>query len=140
MANVLVGPQAGRFSDRVGRKGLILFSCVGLSLVMAGTPYVVNSVPLAYPWFFLVMGLVAMRMGPFSALLTALVTDERRGSLMSLTVAVGQVGFAAGGTLAGVFYATSGYGPTTLIAALSVLGMGFVVWFRVPEPGREPRG
>jgi predicted MFS family arabinose efflux permease len=134
VANVLVGPQAGRLSDRVGRKGLILFSCVGLSLVMAGTPWVVNSVTLAYPWFFLVMGLVAMRMGPFSALLTALVSDDRRGSLMSLTVAIGQVGFAVGGSLAGFFYASTGYGPTTLMAALSVLGMGLVVWFRVPEP------
>jgi MFS family permease len=83
------------------------------------------------------MGLVAMRIGPFSALLTALVPDDRRGSLLSLTVALGQVGFAVGGTLSGLLYAARGFGPTSVLAAISVLGMGLVVWTLVPEPGRE---
>jgi len=137
IANVIVGPQAGRISDRVGRKGLILVSCVGLSVVMALTTLVVGSVPLAYPWFFLVMALVAMRIGPFSALLTALVSDDRRGSLLSLTVALGQIGFAVGGTLAGLLYASAGYGVTSVLAGVSVLGMGITVWLLVPEPGRD---
>lgn len=135
VANVLVGPQAGRISDTVGRKRIILFSCLGLSVVMALTTVVIGSVPVAYPWFFLVMALVAMRIGPFSALLTALVSDDRRGSLLSLTVALGQVGFAVGGTLAGILYASSGYPFTTWLAAGAVLGMGLIVWFLVPEPG-----
>jgi predicted MFS family arabinose efflux permease len=134
VANVLVGPQAGRLSDRIGRKRIILASCVGLSVVMAGTTLLVRSVPAAYPYFFVVMALVAMRIGPFSALLTALVPDERRGTLLSLTVALGQVGFAVGGTLSGLFYASAGYGLTTVLAGLSVLGMGVLVWTRVPEP------
>ncbi len=135
VANVLVGPQAGRISDTVGRKRIILFSCLGLSVVMALTTVVIGSVPVAYPWFFLVMALVAMRIGPFSALLTALVSDDRRGSLLSLTVALGQVGFAVGGTLAGLLYASSGYALTTWLAAGAVLGMGLIVWLLVPEPG-----
>jgi predicted MFS family arabinose efflux permease len=138
VANVLVGPQAGRISDRVGRKGIILTSCIGLSIVMALTTTVVGSVTAAYPYFFVIMALVAMRIGPFSALLTALVPDERRGSLLSLAVALGQVGFAVGGTVSGLLYATVGYGPTTLVASVSVLGMGLVIWFLVPEPGERP--
>jgi predicted MFS family arabinose efflux permease len=134
VANVLVGPQAGRLSDRVGRKGIILLSCVGLSILMVLTTPVVVSVTIAYPYFFFIMALVAMRIGPFSALLTALVPDGRRGSLMSLTVALGQVGFALGGTLAGLLYAGAGYGSTTVLGAMSVLGMGLMVWFMVPEP------
>ncbi|CAN5648502.1 MFS transporter [soil metagenome] len=134
VANVIVGPQAGRISDRIGRKGLILASCAGLSVVMALTTVVITSVPRAYPWFFLVMALVAMRIGPFSALLTALVSDDRRGSLLSLTVALGQVGFAVGGTVAGLLYASTGYGFTSVLAGVSVLGMGVVVWTLVPEP------
>jgi predicted MFS family arabinose efflux permease len=134
VANVLVGPQAGRLSDRVGRKGIILLSCVGLSILMVLTTPVIVSVTVAYPYFFFIMALVAMRIGPFSALLTALVSDGRRGSLMSLTVALGQVGFALGGTLAGLLYAGVGYGSTTVLGAISVLGMGLMVWFMVPEP------
>ena len=135
IANVIVGPQAGRLSDRVGRKGLIVTSCVGLSIVMVLTTWVIGSVPVAYPWFFLVMALIAMRIGPFSALLTALVPDHRRGSLLSLTVALGQVGFALGSALAGLLYAGAGYPLTSTLAGVSVLAMGLVVATRIPEPG-----
>lgn len=134
VANVLTGPQAGRVSDRIGRKLIVLLSCVGLFFVMLGTTLVVRSLWVAYPLFFLTMVLVAMRISPFSALLTALVPDQNRGSLMSLTVALGQVGFGLGGALAGPLYAEFGYASNTFIGAVSVLGMGLMVWFMVPEP------
>jgi len=138
IANVMTGPQAGRISDRVGRRGIILLACVGLSLVMVATPFVVHDVWMAYPVFFVTMVLIAMRTSPFSALLTALVNDERRGSLMSLTVALGQVGFAVGGTVAGPLFAHVGYASNTALGAVSVLAMGLIVWNFIPEPRTEP--
>lgn len=138
IANVLTGPKAGKLSDRIGRKLIVLLSCVGLFFVMLGTTLMVRSVWMAYPVFFLTMILIAMRISPFSALLTALVPDHNRGSLMSLTVALGQVGFGLGGALAGPFYSRFGYGSNTVIGAISVLGMGLMVWFLVPEPQGEP--
>lgn len=137
IANVLTGPQAGRLSDRIGRKGIILISCLGLFVTMGVTTVVIQAFWVAYPVFFISMVLVAMRISPFSALLTALVRDNRRGSLMSLTVALGQVGFAVGGSLAGVLFAGQGYWSNTVLGALSVLAMGLIVWFLIPEPGRE---
>ncbi len=137
IANVLTGPQAGRISDKIGRKVMVILSCVGLSLVMLGTTVLIRSPWVAYPFFFLVMALVAMRISPFSALLTELVPDHNRGSLMSLTVALGQVGFGLGGALAGPLYADLGYASNTVIGAISVLGMGLMVWFLVPEPKRK---
>ncbi len=137
IANVLSGPQAGRISDRIGRKLMVLLSCVGLFFVMLGTTLLVRSPWVAYTYFFFTMVLVAIRISPFSALLTALVPDHRRGSLMSLTVAQGQVGFGLGGALAGPVYAAFGYAGNTLIGAISVLGMGLIVWFMVPEPPRS---
>jgi predicted MFS family arabinose efflux permease len=134
MANVLTGPQAGRISDRVGRKGIILLSCTGLFVVMLSTTVLVKEFWVAYPVFFMAMVLVAMRISPFSALLTAMVKDDRRGSLMSLTVALGQVGFAAGAGVAGLLYDGTGYWSNTVLGAFSVLGMGLTVWFLVPEP------
>jgi predicted MFS family arabinose efflux permease len=113
IANVVTGPQAGKLSDRIGRKGIILMACVGLSIVMVLTVPLVTSLFAAYVVFFLTMVLVAMRISPFSALLTALVRDERRGSLMSLTVALGQVGFALGGAVAGPLFADVGYFSNT---------------------------
>lgn len=134
IANVLTGPQAGRISDKIGRKLIVLLSCVGLFVVMLSTTILVKSAWVAYPLFFFTMALVAMRISPFSALLTALVPDHNRGSLMSLTVALGQVGFGLGGAVAGPFYAGLGYASNTVIGAISVLGMGLMVWYLVPEP------
>ena len=137
VANVLTGPNAGKLSDKIGRKGIILMSCVGLSILMFLTTRVITGPVPAYVFFFFTMILVAMRISPFSALLTALVSDERRGSLMSLTVALGQVGFALGGAIAGPLYADIGYGSNTVLSAAFVLIMGLIVWFFVPEPQRE---
>ena len=137
LANVVTGPQVGKLSDRIGRKGIILLACVGLSLVMVMTVPLVTSLVAGYVVFFLFMVLVAMRISPFSALLTALVRDDRRGSLMSLTVALGQVGFALGGAVAGPLFAGVGYRSNTLLGASMVLGMGLIVWFLIPEPDPE---
>ena len=133
-ANVLTGPRAGRISDRIGRKKIILFACIGLSSLLLSTVFLVTGPLSAYAFFFLAMVLVAMRISPFSALLTALVPDDRRGSLMSLTVALGQLGFALGGAIAGPIFASVGYGANTVVAAGSILAMGLIVWFFVPEP------
>lgn len=139
LANVFTGPAAGKLSDRVGRKGIILAACAGLSIVMLLTTVVVTSFWLAYPVFFMTMVLVAMRISPFSALLTALVNDHRRGALMSLTVALGQVGFAVGGAVAGPLFAERGYASNTVLGAVSVFGMGLIVWFFIPEPAARGR-
>jgi predicted MFS family arabinose efflux permease len=88
--------------------------------------------------FFLTMVLVAMRVSPFSALLTALVKDERRGSLMSLTVALGQLGFALGGAVAGPLFSGVGFTSNAMLGAVFVLAMGLIVWRFIPEPGAEP--
>lgn len=137
IANVLTGPNAGKLSDKIGRKGIVLLASVGMSILMLLTVRIVTGPTSAYIFFFFSMVLVAMRISPFSALLTALVSDERRGSLMSLTVALGQIGFALGGAIAGPLYAGVGYASNTVVAALSILTMGLIVWFFVPEPGRE---
>lgn len=137
IANVVTGPQVGKLSDRIGRKGIILMACVGLSIVMMLTVPLVTNLVWAYVMFFLTMVLVAMRISPFSALLTALVKDTRRGSLMSLTVALGQVGFALGGAVAGPLFAGIGYRSNTILGAVMVLGMGLIVWFLIPEPARD---
>jgi predicted MFS family arabinose efflux permease len=134
IANVVTGPQAGKLSDKIGRRGIILLACLGLSALMLLTIPLVRGMTSAYVVFSLIMVLVAMRVSPFSALLTALVKDERRGSLMSLTVALGQMGFALGGAIAGPLFAGAGYSSNAVLGAVFVLGMGLIVWYKIPEP------
>lgn len=134
IANVLTGPQAGKLSDRVGRKPVIVLSCIGLSMVMLSTTVLVREFWVAYLLYFAIMVLVAMRISPFSALLTELVSDERRGSLMSMTIALGQIGFAVGAAAAGPLYSRFGYGSNTVIGSAAVLIMAGIVAYLVPEP------
>jgi predicted MFS family arabinose efflux permease len=138
IANVATGPRAGHLSDRYGRRGILLLASLGLSGLMLLTPLLVTRMTWAYPVFFFIMVLVAMRVSPYSALLTSLVHDERRGSLMSLTVALGQVGFALGSGVAGPLFAHIGFASNSTLGACFVLAMGLIVWFRIPEPRPGP--
>jgi predicted MFS family arabinose efflux permease len=139
VANVLTGPRAGRLSDTIGRKRVIVAASVGLGLTVLAVPWMVRSVAWAYLFFFLVMVLFAARIGPLQALLTQLVPAARRGSLMSLTVGTGQLGFALGSMLAGIIYATAGFAASTTVAAAFLLATAWIVWRYLPEPGVDAR-
>jgi len=134
IANVITGPIAGKLSDKIGRRKIIIISCLGLSMVMMATTFVIKEFWMSYILFFLVMVLIAMRISPFQALSTELIKSDNRGSLMSLLVAIGQVGYGLGGAVAGPFYVESGYVSNTFIGMLTILLMAYIVWRHVPEP------
>lgn len=140
VASVGGGPWAGALSDRMGRRTVILGACAALAVAMIATPVATTGLKSAYPLFFLVMLLATMRQSPYSALLTGLVESRRRGGLLSLAVALGQLGFALGSALAGTLYGLFGYPGNAFLAAASVVAMAVVVRAWVPEarPGREP--
>jgi len=134
VASVITGPLVGKMSDKLGRKPLILASSVGLVVLMGGVTFFIREFWLAFPIFFVSSVLLAARMSPFQALLSALVPSERRGALMSLTVALGQIGFASGAALAGIIYTRIDYRSGTLIGAGIALFAAILIWRRLPEP------
>ncbi len=134
IASVITGPVVGKLSDTLGRKPLILTSSLGLVILMGGITFVVQEFWLAFPVFFLSSVLLAARMSPFQALLSALVASERRGALMSLMVALGQVGFASGAALAGLIYSQLDYRSSTFAGASVALIVAWLIWRRLPEP------
>lgn len=134
IASVITGPIIGKLSDSLGRKPLILASSLGLVILMSSVTFVVREFWLAYPIFFVSSVLLAARMSPFQALLSALVSSERRGALMSLTVALGQIGFASGAALAGFIYARFDYRIGTFAAASVALVVTALIWRELPEP------
>jgi predicted MFS family arabinose efflux permease len=136
-ASVLVGPQAGRLSDRFGRKPLIVFSCVGTAMLFAGSTLLVIGPLTGGLLFFSLMALLGMRLAPFQALLTALVPDHSRGSLLSLVVATGQVGGGLGGAMAGVAYERSGFAGCTMLGAVAIAITGVLVMRGLREPSRD---
>ncbi|MCH8122049.1 MAG: MFS transporter [Bacteroidetes bacterium] len=134
ITNLIFGPIAGRVSDTVGRKPLIIISCIGFGIVMVLTTFLVTNMTWAYVLFGCAMLMVALRISPLQFLLTALVTENRRGALLSLTVALGQIGIGIGGALAGLVYTDFGYLSNTLAGAVALLLMAVLVYCSLPEP------
>ncbi len=137
LVSVVVGPRAGTLSDTVGRKPLILASCLGLAVVTAALPFVVTERWTVYLVYVAIMGLFAMRMSPLQALLTALVPSRQRGAFLSLTIAVGQIGTGLGAILGGALYAGLGYESNALASTAAILAMAALVWSRLPEPTEQ---
>ena len=134
LASVISGPMAGKLSDRTGRKPLILVSCFGLSAVMIVTTYWTTSMWVAYVLFGFAMVMFGLRMSPLQSLMTAIVEERRRGALLSLAVAIGQIGMGIGGAAAGFAYVKWGFISNTATGAVAILGMAWLVHFHLPEP------
>lgn len=137
LVNIVSGPMAGKVSDSVGRKPLIILSCLGLGVVMVATTYVVTSMFWAYIMFAFAMMMVAIRMSPLQSLMTALVSANRRGALLSLTVAIGQIGIGIGGAVAGIAYTEYGYVSNTIAGAVAIMLMAVLVYLNLPEPKED---
>lgn len=135
---VYAGPRAGALSDRIGRKTVILWASVGLIVTSLLMPVGVGFATfVAFPAFLAVNVFLSARASAFQAMLTELVGTHERGSLMSLTTAAGQLGFASGAAAAGPTFASLGFdGNAALTAVAAALAAAFV-WKFIPDPKPE---
>lgn len=134
IVNAITGPNAGKLSDSIGRKNMIIFSCVGLAIIMALSTVIISSFWIAYLVFPIAMLLIAMRISPFQALSTELVDSSNRGSLMSLLVAIGNIGSGLAGVLAGPLFEKYGFASNSILGAFTIVITALIVWKYVPEP------
>ena len=129
----MAGPTAGRLSDDVGRKPVIIGASSGLAAVMLATPLAGLWPWTIYALFAVAQALLIARASPFQSLLSELVESDQRGSLLNLTLAIGQLGFGLGGAVAGFTYAAGGFRVNAALAALSALLAGLLIWRYLPE-------
>ena len=80
------------------------------------------------------MTFIALRISPFQALTSELVRSNNRGSLMSMLVAIGNVGTGLAGLLSGIFFTMFGFISNTVLGTVSIIITAFIVWKLVPEP------
>ncbi len=132
IANVLAGPRAGKLSDRIGRKPVIVAASLGVGVLMALMPLAALAPPAAFVGFFGIMALAASRISPLQALLTEMVPAARRGAFMSLTAATGNAGFAVGSAVSGVLYASLGFGANAVAAGVGAALAAAMVWALIP--------
>ncbi|PQJ34859.1 MFS transporter [Salinibacter sp. 10B] len=133
-ANVLASPLAGRISDEVGRKPLVVWSCLALGLLCAVAPALIVGFTSASILFFLAMISVGIRISPLQSLMTALVSDDKRGLLMGMAISLGQGGFGIGSFVASLTYGPFGYTSNAMAGALAMVLMAALVHWGLPEP------
>ncbi|MEM7356778.1 MAG: MFS transporter, partial [Acidobacteriota bacterium] len=134
VGTVFAGPRAGALSDRIGRRLVILWSSLGIAVFALLMPALVGlAAVVAFPTFLAVNIFLSARASAFQALLTELVGSDERGSLLSLTTAAGQLGFASGAAAAGPAFAGYGFGGNAAIMAFAAVLAAAVVWWLVPE-------
>jgi predicted MFS family arabinose efflux permease len=83
------------------------------------------------------MSCIATRISPFQALITTYVSSKRRGSFLSLLVAIGQVGYGLGGTISGPAYVLGGFLSNTILAAIFVAITAILVKYYLTEPATQ---
>lgn len=136
LAALVGNPVAGRLSDRIGRKGIIIAASLALAVLQALTPVAMVRLEVAYGLFFLTMIAASMRMAPLQSLLTAIVGPAQRGTLLGMASAAGSFGFAMGGAASGFLYTRHGFAACAAVAVTAVLASTGVIAAFLPEPQR----
>lgn len=135
LATVFSGPISGKISDKSGRKGIIIVANILIAGIMLLSIIFMNIDPFfAYPLFFVLMLLVVGRSIPFQAMVSESINDESRGRLMSLTIAIGQIGMAFGSAIAGLIYSEIGFWGNVMVGAIACLYMAFLINKYIQEP------
>jgi MFS family permease len=110
---------------------------VASSLLLAAAVTALALIPDGKVWVFVAFVALsaagAARSSSFQAWMTELVPGRRRGSLMSLAMASGQLGMAVGAGIAGLVYARTGYAGDAGLAALVAVATAALVVLGLPE-------
>ncbi len=139
LATLMVTPLSGLWADRYGKR---VPAIVG-SLILAGFLLVVPLLPgnplLIYPTFMILAAGMGLRQSPLLALVTEIITSEKRGTFIAIKNAWTQAGAALGNFIAGVLYYRGGYTAVLCFSSALIFFTAVMVfrYIREPENFRE---
>ncbi|MCY3714693.1 MAG: MFS transporter [Gemmatimonadetes bacterium] len=136
---LLGSPLAGYLSDRAGKRGVVVVSGLVMAGLLAAIPWITGLLPVVFVGFILTGIAGAFRHAPLQALVTAMASDEERGTLIALKNTVAEFGIAGGTAFCGVLYVAFGYPSVGAACGVMAAAASFVILFWVREPG-EPDG
>ncbi len=134
---LLGSPLAGYLSDRAGKRGVVVVSGLVMASLLAAIPWITGLLPVVFAGFILTGIAGAFRHAPLQALVTAMASDEERGTLIALKNTVAEFGIAGGTALCGVLYVAYGYPSVGAACGVMAAAASFVILIWVREPG-EP--
>lgn len=131
------GATLAPLGDRIGRRPLIVFGCLGVALSTLATA-LATSIPAFLVWRFLTGFSLGACLPNCSALSAELAPERLRATLMAVVSAGIPLGLAAAGLLTPAVVAVGGWQGLFVVpglfAALLALVLGFVLSGGVPEP------
>ena len=132
---LLGSPLAGYLSDRVGKRGVVVVSGLVMAGLLAAIPWITGLLPVVFAGFILTGIAGAFRHAPLQALVTAMASNEERGTLIALKNTVAEFGIAGGTALCGVLYLAYGYPSVGAACGVMAAAASFVILVWVREPG-----
>lgn len=132
---LLGSPLAGYLSDRAGKKGVVVVSGLAMAGLLASIPWITGLLAVVFAGFILTGIAGAFRHAPLQALVTAMASDEERGTLIALKNTVAEFGIAGGTALCGVLYIAFGYPAVGAACGVMAAAASFVILIWVREPG-----
>jgi predicted MFS family arabinose efflux permease len=131
-ASVLGALTGGWLADKIGKRRVIIFGSFLLALILAGVKLVQN--PTGVFLFCAAGGLaMALREGPFQALISQLAPASERGAYIALRNATSQLAIAATALICGLLYERLGFQAVAFFAAICSLAAGALAW-SIKEP------
>jgi len=130
----LASPVLGWFSDRYGRKSVLLCSLIGSA---AGYMLMASAVSLATLFAARILaGISGASVGTVSAYIADITPPENRSKRIGLIGAAFGIGFVLGPAIGGILSHFSVAAPFWFAAFLSILN-AIVMWVVLPEPERH---
>ncbi len=136
---LLGSPLAGYLSDRAGKRGVVVVSGLVMAGLLAAIPWITGLLPVVFAGFIVTGIAGAFRHAPLQALVTAMASDEERGTLIALKNTVAEFGIAGGTAFCGVLYVAFGYPSVGAACGVMAAAASVVILIWVREPG-EPDG
>jgi DHA1 family tetracycline resistance protein-like MFS transporter len=130
----LASPVLGWFSDRYGRKPVLLCSLIG-----SATGYILMADASSLAMLFLariLAGVAGASVGTASAYIADITPPENRSRRMGLIGAAFGIGFVLGPAIGGLLSQWSVVAPFWFAAVLSILNAA-LMWIVLPEPDRH---
>jgi len=131
-ASVFGALTGGWLADKIGKRRVIVFGSFLLALILTCVKLVQNSTGV---FLFCAAGGLAMalREGPFQALISQLAPASERGAYIALRNAMSQLAIAATAAVCGLLFQRIGFHAVAYFAAICSLAAGALAWW-IQEP------
>ncbi len=129
--STVIGSLLGGFlSDKIGKKQLILVASLLIVAIMSTTSFIGSYTGVVA--FCIGGGLaIALREGPYQALITELVASRERGAYIAVRSTAAKLAIAGAAAFSGLLFELSGYAAVTAFSGACSLWAAYLVRFAI---------